>query len=308
MGLRIRTNVQSLVSRRHLTNTGNRLQKSMEQLASGERINRAADDAAGLAISENLRADIRSMTQARRNALDGISFVQVAEGGLEEITNIMIRLKELSVQSASDTIGKDERRYLNREFMQLKDEVDRIAVSTEFNGTRLLAGNAELDPELMKSHNSAPWEIQVGKDYITPPDSLDEPNPVNIIRIDFSHVNALTTGEGSLGIGNSQDENSTRIDSKVEAQQSMSKLDEALTKVADFRSEIGSIQNRLETAGRNLSVGIENLSSARSRIRDADFARTTAEMTQSNILQQAGVSVLSQANQLPQVALQLING
>lgn len=306
MGLRIRTNVQSLVSRRHLTNTGNRLQKSMEQLASGERINRAADDAAGLAISENLRADIRSMTQARRNALDGISFVQVAEGGLEEITNVMIRLKELSVQSASDTIGTEERRYLNREFMQLKDEIDRIAISTEFNGTRLLAGNAALDPELMKSHNAAPWEIQVGKDYITPPDALDSPNPVNIIRIDFSRVNALTSGEGSLNIGNSQDEGGTRIDSKTEAQQSMSKLDDALTMVADFRSEIGSIQNRLETAGRNLSVGIENLSSARSRIRDADFARTTAEMTQNNILQQAGVSVLSQANQMPQVALKLI--
>lgn len=306
MGLRIRTNVQSLISQRHLGASNDRVSKHMERLASGHRINKAADDAAGLAISENLRSDIRSMMQAKRNANDGVSLLQVAEGGLEEISNIMIRLKELSVQSASDTIGLHEREYLNREFMQLKDEVDRIAISTEFNGTRLLTGARDLGPELMESHNMPPWEVQVGKDYKLPPDSLDSPNPVNIIRIDFSEVNAMTTGDGSLGIGNAQEESGTRIDNKVDAQKSLSVLDDAITKLADFRSEIGSLQSRMESASRNLSVGTENLSAARSRIRDADFAIETSELTQASILSQAGASVLTQANQAPQIALKLL--
>lgn len=278
----------------------------MQKLSSGHRITRAADDAAGLAISEGLRSDIRALKQAQRNANDGISLLQVAEGGLEEITSIMIRLKELSTQAASDTVGNREREFLNREFMALKHEIDRIAVATEFNGTRLLIGNKGLDESLMTEHNYSPLEIQIGKDYILPPDSLESTNPVNIIRADFSQMNASVSGEGSLGIGTPEEEEGTRIDSKIGAQSSMARLDEALQKVASYRASLGAAQNRLESTDNNLSIAVENLSVAKSRIKDADFAEETAEFTQARILTQAGASVLLQANQTPELALKLL--
>jgi flagellin len=280
----------------------------MEKLSSGYRINRAADDAAGLAISENLNADIRSLAQAKRNANDAVAMVQVAEGSLNEISSIMIRLRELSIQSASDTVGGREREYLNREFMALKDEIDRIALASDFNGTRLLIGNKEVAPELLRNHNRSPLEMQVGKDYLLPPDALTSPNPVNIIRIDFSKFNATTAGEGSLEIGASTDENGTRIDSKGDAQLTIARLDDALNKVNSYRASLGAVQNRLQSTDRNLGISIENLSEAKSRIRDADFAAETAEFTQASILQQAGTSVLAQANQFPRVALKLLEG
>ncbi len=306
MGLRIRTNIQSLVAQRHLSESNARTANHSEKLSSGYRINKAADDAAGLAISESLRSDVRSLGQARRNALDGVSMLQVAEGGLEEITNIAIRLKELSVQAASDTIGSREREYLNREFMQLKDEIDRVALSTEFNGTRLLIGDKEVDPSLAHAQARWPAEIQVGKDYLLPPDSLESANPVNIIRVDFSKMNATTEGENSLNIGATQNEGGTRIDTKESAQTSMATIDEALERVASYRATIGALQSRLQSTEKNLSIGIENLGAAKSRIKDADFAYETAEFTQANILSQAGASILAQANQLPSVALKLL--
>ncbi len=307
MGIRIKTNVQSLIAQRHLGANQANASKRMSRLASGSRINKAADDAAGLAISENLRADVRSLSQAQRNANDSISLLQVAEGGLQEITSIMIRLKELSIQAASDTVGIREREFLNREFMALKHEIDRIAISTDYNGTRLLVGNKELDEQLMDGHNYSPLEFQIGQDYFLPPDSLESPNPVNIIRADFSEMNATVGGEGSLGIGTPEDEDGTRIDSKIGAQRTINQLDSALQKVASYRASIGAIQNRLTSTDRNLSVAIENLSSAKSRIKDADFAQETAELTQANILSQSGASVLMQANQMPNIALKLIN-
>ena len=268
MGIRIKTNVQSLIAQRHLGANQANASKRMSRLASGSRINKAADDAAGLAISENLRADVRSLSQAQRNANDSISLLQVAEGGLQEITSIMIRLKELSIQAASDTVGIREREFLNREFMALKHEIDRIAISTDYNGTRLLVGNKELDEQLMDGHNYSPLEFQIGQDYFLPPDSLESPNPVNIIRADFSEMNATVGGEGSLGIGTPEDEDGTRIDSKIGAQRTINQLDSALQKVASYRASIGAIQNRLTSTDRNLSVAIENLSSAKSRIKD----------------------------------------
>ena len=307
MGIRIKTNVQSLIAQRHLGANQANASKRMSRLASGSRINKAADDAAGLAISENLRADVRSLSQAQRNANDSISLLQVAEGGLQEITSIMIRLKELSIQAASDTVGIREREFLNREFMALKHEIDRIAISTDYNGTRLLVGNKELDEQLMDGHNYSPLEFQIGQDYFLPPYSLESPNPVNIIRADFSEMNATVGGEGSLGIGTPEDEDGTRIDSKIGAQRTINQLDSALQKVASYRASIGAIQNRLTSTDRNLSVAIENLSSAKSRIKDADFAQETAELTQANILSQSGASVLMQANQMPNIALKLIN-
>jgi flagellin len=283
--------------------------KSTERLASGYRINRGADDAAGYAISEVLRADVRSLAQARRNTNDGISLIEVAEAGLSEINNIMVRLRELSIQAASDTIGARERSYLNQEFFQLKDEVDRIALSTEFNGTRLLTGQAANIPEeMLGDHNYSPLEIQVGKDYYPVADSIENHNPVNVIRLDLSKMNAFTEGEDSLGIGSTLNEEGTRVDTKSGAQNSMVRIDEAMQKVARYRAELGAKQNRLEKTDKSIAVSVEALSAARSRIKDIDFASETANMTQQNILQQAGASVLAQANQQPSIALKLLQG
>lgn len=306
MGLRVRTNVQSLVAQRHMGNSTGEIGKATERLASGYRINRGADDAAGYAISEVLRADIRSLNQARRNANDGVSLVEVAEGGLHEINNIMIRLRELSIQAASDTIGTRERKYLNQEFFALKDEIDRIAIGTEFNGTKLLTGQAAIPEEMLEDHNFSPLEVQVGKDYFQNADSLEAPNPINIIRIDMSNLNAFTEGEGSLGIGNSQNEEGTRIDSKGGAQMSIDRIDKAMQQVASYRADLGAIQNRLEKTDRAIGLQVEALSAAKSRIKDIDFASETANLTQQTILQQAGASVLAQANQQPQIVMKLL--
>ena len=306
MGLRVRTNVQSLIAQRHMGNSTSEIGKASERLSSGYRINRGADDAAGFAISEVLRSDIRSLNQARRNANDGVSLVEVAEGGLHEINNIMVRLRELSIQAASDTIGQRERNYLNQEFFALKDEIDRIAIGTEYNGTRLLTGKAEIPEEMLEDHNFSPLEIQVGKDYMPMADSLEAANPINIIRIDMSDLNAFTEGEGSLGIGNTQNEEGTRIDTKGGAQMSIDRLDKAMQMVAKYRADLGAIQNRLEKTDGAIGLQVEALSAAKSRIKDVDFASETANLTQQNILQQAGASVLAQANQQPQIVMKLL--
>ncbi len=307
MGLRVRTNIQSINALRHLGLTNHRVTQTMEKLSSGKRINKAADDAAGLAIATGLESDIRSLGQAKRNSQDAVSLLQVAEGSLEEITNIVTRLKEVSIQAASDTVGSREREYLNSEFMALKDEIDRIALSTDFNGTRLLIGQQEVSPELLQNHNPSPLEMQVNKDYLLPSDSLDNPNPVDIIRIDFNEMNAATEGPHSLDLGNSRNEAGTRIDTKQNAQLTIGRIDHALERISLYRSNIGAAQNRLISTERNLGVSIENLTAAKSRILDADFAYETADFTQGNILLQAGSSVLTQANQIPNIALKLLN-
>jgi len=304
MGLRIKTNIASVNAQRRLNGSTEALQDSMAKMSSGNRINKAADDAAGLAISDNLRADIRSLSQAKRNANDGVSLVQTAEGGLTETANMLSRLRELAIQSSSDTIGNTERGFVDKEFLALKDEIDRIANSTEFNGTRLLVGNADLGSELANAEGTFPMEIQVGKDYFEGVDALGESNPVNIIKVDLGNLNAFTEGDGSLGIGKA--EGGTRVNTKQDAQRSIAVLDQAITRVNDYRSYLGAIQNRLGSTVRNLGVQGENLATAKSRISDTDFAEETAAMTQASILQQAGVSVLSQANVQPQIALKLI--
>jgi flagellin len=307
MGLRIRTNVSSLTAQRRLGQSSEALQGSMSKLSSGSRINKAADDAAGLAMSENLRADVRGLNVAKRNALDGVSIVQTAEGGLEETTNMLVRLRELAVQSASDTIGKQEREFLNKEYVQLKDEIDRIALSTEFNGTRLLMGEnaGNFSDELMSGNTGDnPLDIQIGKDYFAESDGSGSGNPINIIRIDMSKLNAFTEGEGSLGIGRAED--GTNVNTKGEAQTAISTLDTAINRVNEQRAYLGAIQNRFTSTIANLGSQIENLDTARSRIRDTDYASETALFTQNNILQQAGTSILGQANQMPQIALSLL--
>ena len=277
MGLRINTNVQSISAQRNLMSTKNRLNSNLRKLSSGERITRAADDAAGLAISENLKAQIRSIRQAKRNADDGISLVQTAEGGLSEVSNIVIRLRELAVQAASDTVGDTERKFSDIEFQQLKEEIQRIAVSSEFNGRKLLDGTSGL------------VEIQIGANN----------NPFNDrLRYDGSTVVATLD---SLGL------TAESVASKEGAQMALQRLDDSLVQVNGVRAQLGALQNRLTSVLQNLGVTEENFSEANSRIRDVDVAAETADMTKNNILNQAGISVLAQANQAPTYALKLLN-
>lgn len=277
MGLRINTNTASLNAQRNLYGTKSALDKSLERLSSGFRINRAGDDAAGLAISENLRGQIRGLKQANRNAADGISLIQVAEGGLNEISTILIRLRELGVQAASDTIGPVERQFLNVEYDQLLQEIDRIAEGTEFNGTQLLSGTGSI------------LDFQVG--------TRNDPN-LDRISFDASKADANTA---ALGI------NLTAVADKASAQNSLAAIDESIVKVSAMRADFGAIQNRLQSTIANLNVSVENMAAANSRIRDTDMAEETAEMTRNNILTQSGVAVLSQANQTANSALTLLN-
>ena len=278
MGLRINTNITSLNAQRQMGATRGSLDKSLERLASGSRINHAGDDAAGLAISENLRAQIRGIRQAKRNALDGVSLIQVSEGGLNELSNIIVRLRELAIQAASDTIGDTERQFADREFQSLKQEVDRIANSTNFNGTPLLNGKSGI------------FEIQIG----THNNPILDRIVYNGERADAS-LDALKLGGESVA-------------TKQGAQLSLSVIDDALIRVNSIRADLGAMQNRLTSTINNLAISDENLSSANSRIRDTDFAEEVSEMTKNNILMQSGISVLGQANQTNQSALKLLQG
>jgi len=277
MGLRIATNVQSLAAQRFLNLNHEAQNRSLERLASGSRINRAGDDAAGLAISEKLKADIRSMKQANRNANDGISLVQTAEGAMNEISNILIRMRELSIQGSSDTIGDTERGFIDKEVQNLKEEIDRISNSTEFNGTKLLNGS------------SPPLDIQIGIN-----------NNATLDRFVFDTPTRNTT-LGALGL------EGVSTMTKENAQQNLAALDEAIVKLNENRSGLGALQNRLTSAINNLNIYTENLEGANSRIRDTDLAAETSELTKENILTQANVSVLGQANQNPQLALKLLS-
>src|SRR5476649_316578 len=278
MGLRINTNVAALNAQRTMGQTRMALDRSLEKLASGSRINHAGDDAAGLAISENLRAQIRGLRQAKRNALDGTSLIQVSEGGLNEISNMLIRLRELAIQAASDTIGDTERQFTDREFQSLKQEMDRIANVTNFNGTPLLNGKSGI------------FEIQVG----THNNPILDRIVYNGERSDSS-LDALKMGGESVA-------------TKQGAQLSLSVVDDALVRVNSIRADLGAMQNRLQSTMNNLAISDENLSAANSRIRDTDFAEEVSEMTKQNILQQAGISVLGQANNTNSSAVKLLTG
>jgi len=305
MGLRIASNVQALTAQRNLNATTEANNASMEKLASGFRINKEADDSAGLAISEKLKADIRGINMARRNASDGVSLIQTAEGGLNEVGNILSRLRELAVQGSSDTVGDTERGFLNKEFSQLKNEITRIAKSTEYNGTLLIGGElGDAEPSLAARSNNYPLEIQIGKNYFESVDSKDQASPVNVLRIDLQDINS-TVGEEGLNLGEGA-EDGAQVANKESAQASIEMLDTAITKVSGYRSTLGAIQNRLNSAMSNLSVQAENANAANSRIRDTDFADESAKLTQTNILKQSGVAVLGQANQTPQLALRLL--
>jgi flagellin len=305
MGLRIASNVQALTAQRNLNVTAEANNASMEKLASGFKINKAADDSAGLAISEKLKSDVRGLNMARRNASDGVSLIQTAEGGLNEVGNILSRLRELAVQGSSDTVGDTERGFLNQEFAQLKNEITRISLSTEYNGTLLIGGDlSDADESLKTRSNAYPLEIQIGKNYFSSLDSKENAAPINVLRIDLQDINS-SVGENGLNLGDAPEEGAN-VASKTSAQETITRVDQAITKVSGYRATLGALQNRLNSAMSNLSVQAENANAANSRIRDTDFAEETARLTQTNILKQSGVAVLSQANQTPQLALRLL--
>jgi flagellin len=276
MGLRINTNVTSLSAQRTLGVNNDAQAKSLGKLSSGTRIVRSADDAAGLAISEKLKAQVRGQNQAERNANDGISMIQTAEGGLSEIGNILIRMRELSVQAASDTVGNQERAFTDLEYQNLKQEIERISQVTEFNGKKLLDGSGDT------------YDFQIG---INNDDFQD--------RIKFN-TEMLNSSSSNLGV------ESLAIGSKEDAQGALASLDSAITQVSGQRAELGAKQNRLSSTVQNLQSSSENLNAANSRIRDTDYATETAQNAKLNILNAAGTSVLAQSNAQGQNALKLI--
>lgn len=276
MGFRIATNVASLTAQKALKKVTSEEQSISAKLSSGTRITKSADDAAGLAISEKLKANIRSTQQANRNANDGVSLIQVAEGALGEQSSMLVRLRELAIQSASDTVGDTERQYTDLEYQQLKNEVERISKSTQFNGIQLLDGSGDkLD-----------FQIGSGND-----DFQDR------ISYDASQMNS---GLSALGIDGES------VSSKEGAQSSLESIDAALTSISGQRATLGALQNRLQATSSNLETSAENMSAANSRIRDVDYAELTAKNAQNMILKQAGTSVLAQTQSSPQQALRLI--
>ncbi|MGZ3769643.1 MAG: flagellin N-terminal helical domain-containing protein [Bdellovibrio sp.] len=276
MGMRVTTNMSAINAQRNLVGSQRQIQDSMAKLASGSRINKAADDAAGLAISEGLKAQIRSGAQAQRNANDGISMVQTAEGGLNEIGNIVVRLRELGIQAASDTVGETERGMLNKEVHQLKSEIQRIASVTTWGTTKLLDGS------------TPKFDFQVGLYNNQEEDRISFNASENVATLDALGLDGIdfSTKEG--------------------AQDALHMLDSAQTSVSGTRANLGALQNRLTSTVDNLGVAQENMSAANSRIRDTDVAQASSEMTRNNILLQAGTSTLAQANQSNQLALKLI--
>lgn len=276
MGFRISTNIASVNAQRNLNDSQSKISDSMAKLASGSRINKAADDAAGLAISENLKAQVRSTRMASRNAQDGVSMVQTAEGGLNELSSIVTRLRELGIQAASDTVGDTERGFLDKEVQQLKNEMQRIAQVTKWGSTGLLDGSTPT------------FDFQVG---INNNDFADR------ISYDGSQNTATIDALGLAGLD---------YTSKEGAQSALEQLDAAQTNVNGMRANLGALQNRLTSTITNLGVAEENLSAANSRIRDTDVASATAEMTRNSILLQSATSTLAQANSKDQLALKLI--
>lgn len=276
MGMRISTNVASVNAQNSLARSQTKIEKSYAQLASGSRITKSADDAAGLALSEAMRGQIAGYNVAKRNALDGQSMVQVAEGGLNEISNILVRFRELAVQAASDTVGDREREFLNKEVVQLKEEVDRIAVSTRFGSTNLLDGTGQ----------EFAFQVDLGNDEFK-----------DRITYDAGSANVMMDAIGLDGIDYA---------TKDGAREALEKIEEAQFTVNGHRATLGAIQNRLISTQSNLSNSIENVSAANSRIRDADIAESSADLTKNTVLLNASQSVLTQANQTPSSALRLI--
>ncbi|MCB0329083.1 MAG: flagellin FliC [Bdellovibrionales bacterium] len=287
MSINIRTNISSLSAQRNLSESSNRLQTAFERLSSGLRINRARDDAAGLAIAESLKADARIATVGIRNASDGVSIISIADQAIGQVGNVLTRLAELAEQSANGVYGNVQRSALQNEFDALTQEMERIALTTEFNGLKLLSGNSQI-------------VFQVGFDG------------TSLSQVSFSGVEATLQALGLAQAGSSQIRYSisgaTALESQSASRLALDAINSAITSVTRNRGTLGAAEARLEVAVNNLQVARENFKAAESRIRDVDVAEESAELTRLNILQQAGAAVLAQANAQPQLALQLIGG
>ena len=284
MPIRIFNNIPSLNAQRILGVNSDRLAKSVERISSGIRINRGADDAAGLAISEALRSDIRALRQAVRNASDGISLINVTEGALNEQAGILIRLRELASQAASGTVGSTERQTIQLEFTALRNEIDRIAATTEFNGQKLVDGSLASSVS-----SSAHLLIQVGIDS-TSDSQIDLNTAINLTAVTST----------SLGI------DQLSLTSAAGALTTLDVVNTAISSVTQGRGKVGAVQNRLVRTIANLSISVENLTAAESAIRDADIAEEVAVLTRNQILVQAATAMVGQANLIPQSLLQLL--
>ena len=282
MGLTVNTNIASLNAQRNLLSSQNDLNTSLQRLSTGLRINSARDDAAGLFISEQITADVRGLNQSVRNAQDGISLAQVAEGALGEIANNLQRIREIAVQSANQTV--QDRTGLQAEVDQLTQEISRIIATSQFNGTDLLSGANSLT-------------FQIGQDG-----AANNQLTVTTTNLATSGASGVTAFNATLTATGSID-----VSTSAAASGALTGLDTSINNVSSTRATFGAISNRFEAVISNLSNTAENLQAARSRIVDADFAAETANLTRAQIIQQAGVSVLAQANTLPQLALSLLN-
>ena len=277
MALYINTNVASLDAQRNLTQTTMGLGKTMQRLSSGLRISRASDDVAGLAVAETLRSQSRSFAVAARNANDGISMIGVAEGSMQVVTDNLVRMRELAEQSGSGTLNDNQRSALQTEFKNLQDEIDRIVDTTKFNGINVV------------SATGSTIDFQVGVDS----------GSNNVISLSSVNVHS-----SALGVGSS----TAAVSTQAAAQAALTSLDSAISSLAQTRGTFGALENRLQTTISNIQNAMENLSASESRIRDVDVAQETANLTRNQILQQAGVAMLAQANQQPQLALSLLRG
>lgn len=275
MALTILSNLASLNTKRHLEESSDKFAQAAERMATGKRINKSGDDAAGLSISTSIEGQVRSIQQARRNAQDALSLIQVAEGGMNDVNNLVVRLRELAIQAASDNVGDSERNMIQFEVDQVKQEIDRLSAATKFFDTSLLDG---------KGRN---FVFQIGPDN----------NENNRIEYDASKLNLSTSALGLSGVD---------LSDISSARNSLEAIDESVKKIAEPRSHLGAIQNRLNSISSSLSVYEENMTAARSRILDADIAKESAEAVKAQVLQKAGVAVLAQANMTPALALKLL--
>ena len=285
MPVRIFNNIPSITAQRILGVNNNRLALSVERISSGIRINRAADDAAGLAVSEGLRSDIRALRQAVRNASDGISLMNVTEGALNEQAGILIRLRELASQAATGTVGSTERQTIQLEFSALRSELDRITATTEFNGTKLIDGTLASSVSDSNRHVL----IQIGID-----------NSVNSRLNLNSQLNLEAVTSTTLSI------DTLSVTAAAQALTALDKINDAISSITSSRGKVGAVQNRLTKSIANLSVSVENLTAAESSIRDADIAEEVAELTRNQILVQTATAMVGQANLIPQSVLQLL--
>ena len=279
MAISLRTNIASLTASTKLGQTTLRVEDNMRKLASGLRINSAGDDAAGLAISEKFRANIRSLAQLKRNANDGISLIQTAEGALAEVSNILIRMRELAVQAATDTVATSQKAFLQTEFDELRAEITRIGNTAEFNGLTLLSGS------FATTATALTFQVDLGGD------------PTQQISVQLATMSPTALGITAIALTTSSD-----------ARAALSVLDTALQNLSSQRATLGAAQNRLQMAINNIDTMSTNISAANSRIRDVDVAEETARLAQNQILMQSGAAVLAQANQIPSLALNLLQG